>query len=452
MEWILMLALFAPEILLAVMSMKKGGDKKLWLRDRLFIRAGQTGIFLGALVLPGIDLGFRFAVCFAVLLLRLAVALIGYFRRGKASGQKKKAALIMAALLGILIIGFSLVPAFLFSDYQGLETTGPYGVKHASAILIDESRTDPFENDGSFREVPVYFYYPDGDTAPADAYPLVVFSHGAFGFYESNYSTYAQLASHGYVVVSMDHPHHSFFTQDTQGNSIIVDMGFMNDVMRCSNEPVDEEEKYHITKEWFDLRTGDMNFVVDTLKSTKSAQSFSGAWFVSSEDTQKEILGILAAMDTEKIGLMGHSIGGASSVTLGRTRTDIDAVANLDGTLLGEHLGFENGEYILYTDAYPIPILAINSEPHHQDISAQGERYVNAAVMAGALYPHYTYFAGSGHMNYTDLPLLSPALASMLGTGSVDAQTCVETMNAILLQYFDHYLKGKGDLNILPCY
>lgn len=55
-------------------------------------------------------------------------------------------------------------------------------------------------------------------------------------------------------------------------------------------------------------------------------------------------------------------------------------------------------------------------------------------------------------MNFTDLPLFSPPLASLLGTGNVDARECIETMNSIILQFFDYYLKGQGELSIAPKY
>lgn len=122
-----------------------------------------------------------------------------------------------------------MIPAFLFSGYDGLETTGEYDVKLAQAILVDDSRTENFEQDGSNREVPVYLYYPDTESGK---FPLVLFSHGAFGYYQSNTSTYMELASHGYVVVSLDHPYHSFFTKDTDGKTILADKGFLEEVQK----------------------------------------------------------------------------------------------------------------------------------------------------------------------------------------------------------------------------
>ncbi len=60
-------------------------------------------------------------------------------------------------------------------------------------------------------------------------------------------------------------------------------------------------------------------------------------------------------MALQTIGVMGHSLGGASSVTLGRTRDDIDAVIDLDGTMLGEELSYENDTYDFLRENIPFP-------------------------------------------------------------------------------------------------
>ena len=55
-------------------------------------------------------------------------------------------------------------------------------------------------------------------------------------------------------------------------------------------------------------------------------------------------------------------------------------------------------------------------------------------------------------MNFTDLPLISPFLASKLGMGELDAKECIMTMNGLVLQFFDHYLKGQGEFVIRESY
>lgn len=441
------------EITLLVVTFTKGKEKACWLQNRMIFTTAQMAVFVLALLLPQVSWNFRFQLCFFVLLIRVATALVVYFvKKKKVSGIQSKPGAAVNVVGSILILAAALVPAMLFTGYEGLETTGAYEVKTVKAILVDESRTEMFETDGSKREVPVYFYYPETENGGENAFPLVIFSHGAFGYYQSNSSTYMELASNGYVVISLDHPYHSFFTKDTDGKLITVNPDFLQEVMLVNEEGTTEEEIFELSRKWLSIRTADINFVLDSVKSAKAEGACTAEWFIESEETENEICRVLAMADTEKIGLMGHSMGGAASVTAGRERDDIDAVIDLDGTMLGEQLSYENGVYQYYDAAYPVPLLAIDNEEHYQEGQRTGILYVNEMVLENAVDSTHTYFIGSGHMNFTDLPLFSPVLASLLGTGTVDEMECIQTMNEIILQYFNVYLKGEGEVNINESY
>lgn len=369
--------------------------------------------------------------------------------------KSKKVWVVLGGIVAVLLLAVFLIPKLLFTDYEGLPTTGPYSVKQAAAILVDENRVEAFETDGSYREVPVYFYYPDTTEAGTEeqSFPLVVFSHGAFGYYQSNTSTYMELASHGYVVISLDHPYHSFFTKDTRGKTITVNPQFMQEVMYINENGTAEDEIIALSHGWLKLRMEDMNFVLDSVKAGKqNLDKLPEFWYTSDASEAQEIISVLAMTNTERIGLMGHSLGGATSVTLGRTRNDVDAVIDLDGTMLGEEFGYTDGQYEFYEEAYPIPLLAVNNESHHWEGEEVETLYVNRVVLANAVDASYTYFKGSGHMNFTDLPLFSPALASFLGIGEVDAKECVLKMNQLVLDYFNCYLKDMGDVVVQESY
>ena len=158
--------------------------------------------------------------------------------------------------------------------------------------------------------------------------------------------------------------------------------------------------------------------------------------------------------DTDKIGVMGHSLGGAAAVSVGRTRNDISAVIDLDGTMLGEVTGVENEINIVRTEPYTVPLLAVDNDEHHfaaVELEEKGIPYANNIVCENAVCCYRTYFAGTGHMNFTDLPLFSPPLAKMLGTGSVDAEKCMMTVNKMTREFFDSYLKGKGEFVVSEC-
>ena len=77
---------------------------------------------------------------------------------------------------------------------------------------------------------------------------------------------------------------------------------------------------------------------------------------------------------------------------------------------------------------------------------------MNNVIIDNATEGHSTYFKGSGHMNFTDLPLISPFIANALGTGDVDPEECIDQVNALVLEFFDHYLKGKGTFKVKEYY
>ena len=374
----------------------------------------------------------------------------------KKKKNKKKALKIVGIVFGcivaVVILAIILIPKLLFTDYEGLPTTGPYGVKMASAILVDESRRETFETDGSNREVPAYFYYPDVENGSETLFPLVIFSHGAFGYYQSNTSTYMELASNGYVVISLDHPYHSFFTKDTDGKTVTVNPQFLQEVMYINEMGTPEQEIIELSHGWLDIRTADMNFVLDSIKETKELAELPDYWFIGKDTSEETIREILSATDMEHIGLMGHSLGGAASVTVGRTREDIDAVIDLDGTMLGEEFSYINGVYDFYDEAYPVPLLSVSNEEHYFDGQELADWYVNSWVLANAKDAKHTYFKGSGHMNFTDLPLFSPVLANMLGIGTADPEKCIVDMNRLVLEYFNCYLKDMGEVIVQEGY
>ena len=452
MGTIYLIIFLLAEIALIVLTFTKFGQKTSWLKNRTITSLTEGVILLAIILLPTTYLKWRFLAAMLVLVIRIAIAGIVWLASSKkAEGNKNKALAVIASVLSVAFVAVSLAPAFVFSNYNGLKNTGSMNVKETNAILVDKSRPDTFENDGSFREVPVHFYYPEN---AAEKYPLIVFSHGAFGFYLSNYSTYTELASNGYIVAALDHPHHAFYSEDTQGNTVIVDSNFINTAMTIGNtDDFETEEVYAITREWMKLRTDDENFVIDSIEKAIDSNTLDDSWYTSDKET---ILSVLSVTDTDKIGLLGHSMGGATSVNVGRQRSDIDAVLVLDGTMLGEYTGIENGKYIYESEPYPVPILDFTKEKDYIDRDKykkeNGYPYVNEYVIDNAVDGRTAVFSGAEHMDFTDLPLISPMLASVFGRGDVNNEEFMTMINGIVLDWFNYYLKNEGTLDIQAKY
>ena len=451
MSYLLLSILLLSEIGFAVFDSIKHTTKGKWSVRRLAVNTAQFILFSFMLLLPGIDTGFRFKGLIILLVIRIVISALSALINRKKTAAKKMSSRIVSFILSIILITGAMVPSFLFTDYSGLPLHGPYKVNECEAILVDKNRTEEFENDGSFREVPVYFFYPE--KAGEEKFPLVVFSHGAFGYYQSNASTYMELASNGYVVVSLEHPYHSFFTKDTDGKTIIVDQGFINSVMTVGQNGT-EEEIFPVSQEWMKLRVGDMNFALDELKKGANDKD-TGAYRFENDSMRNDTLKVLELIDTDKIGLMGHSMGGATAVEVGKERDDIDAVIDIDGTMLGSITGAENGKFIVEDIEYDVPVFEIeNMNAHQEAIEAEeiGYPYPNNMIRKNASTYYGTYFEGALHMDYTDLPMFSPALAKMLGSGDVDNEYIMDTVNSLAVDFFDCYLKGEGKFFVNASY
>ena len=431
-------------------------EKREWNKKRLLVNVTELVAFAVMLLLPGMDLSFRFLGMAVLLLIRSLAAGLGFLIGKSSTAHKSRPGMIVSCLLSVALFAFALTPAFLFKSYESRPLTGSYTPVSCTAILTDASRTEQFEQDGSFREIPVHIFYPaEADGIADHSLPLVFFSHGAFGWYESNLSACLELASNGYVVVSMEHPYHSLFTKDTSGSLITADKTFLQEVMTISNSDYPATERYAVFETecaWIRLREADMNFAVDTLRTASETQDFAAWTFTEGEPAQFETA--MRLIDTDQIGLMGHSLGGATAVTVGR-RDDIAAVIDIDGTMIGEQVDFADGKYVINETPYTTPLLVIdNEESHFEVIEAveSGYVYADTVVLDHAEHAYQTYFAGAGHMNYTDLPLISPFLAKKLGTGEIDPEQCTDTLNALILDFFNCTLKGQGEFSVQESY
>lgn len=425
---ITLILLLALEIFFLIWSIKTRNNHR---EEKGITSIGLLVIF-GLLLITGVyEWSFRYVMLLLVLIIQALTGTVILVRKREKEYRLRKN--ILRFVRNCFIFTFALFLAILFPQYEQPKTTGSYEVATAKYTWTDKSRIEEFSSSGENRALTVEFWYPKNAD---NKYPLVIFSHGAFGFSGSNYSTFAELASNGYVVASVGHTHHAFYTLDTSGKLTIVDTGFINKASEINaiSDTEHEEDIYNTTREWMKLRTTDENFVINKILE-------------KCIDNNGETL--FSIINTEKIGLMGHSLGGASSAQIGRERDDIDAVIVLDGTMLGEEVAFENKAVVLNDTPYPIPILNIYAEDHYTNSNEiVGDSYNNFYASKNAVCAYETVFKNAGHLNFTDLPLFSPRLAKILGIGTIDERYCIETMNTVVLEFFNSYLKDEGVPNI----
>jgi len=153
---------------------------------------------------------------------------------------------------------------------------------------------------------------PRPDAAAADgAFPVVVFSHGSGGVPEQSLALVAHLAGHGLVVLAPPHP----------GNTL-------RDCFPC----LDPAELRASLRQ----RPGDVRAVLDDLVPLNEADS-----------------PLRGRLVPERLGLMGHSLGGATALLVAAGDRGVRATVALAPALLPEATGA----------AWPgMPILVMNGD------------------------------------------------------------------------------------------
>lgn len=366
----------------------------------------------------------------AILLLILAVTgTVSLIRNKTNTKQYKTSKLVWKSIIMLLAFVFALVPAIVFPQHPSPKVTGEYEVATATYTYVDKNRKEEFTDNGDNRFVNVEFWYPKNAD---EKYPLLVFSHGAYGIKASNTSTYTELASHGYIVVSIDHPYHSFYTRSEDGTNVLINTDYNREVDNLNKEGIyTRDEEYGLIQKWMKLRTDDMNFVIDTILQKAKSDKTS----------------VYQHINTEKIGVFGHSMGGASSVWLGRERDDIDAVVNIDAPFFSDLVyKKEIGDYAARDEAFKTPLLNIYSDDVWGQLDSNSTYVANKLNNKNFKDAYTVHFQGAKHLSLTDLPLFSPILANYIqgGSADIDPYYCVETENSLILKFSDDKLKGIG--------
>jgi predicted dienelactone hydrolase len=156
----------------------------------------------------------------------------------------------------------------------------------------------------------------DADLAPPGRFPIVLFRAGASAR-TLNYSSLAEdLASHGFVVVGFDAPYRTGLVTFPDGRAF--GRRPENDPERCLGLPSADEERcaVRLLDAWVD----DMAFVLDRLKS------------LADSATPNRFTGRL---DVSRVGVFGHSFGGAAAAQFCERDPRCRAGVDIDGALHG---------------------------------------------------------------------------------------------------------------------
>lgn len=404
--------------------------------------------------------------------------------------------IISYLLLSLIFLGsVGLLLLFPLTDWA--KPIGTYGVGVRNILLVDSNRIEKFDTKESFRKIPCNVWYPadielnveerdpyfnDPFTESAvwakghgfsfipfiwshlgllktnhvtnakisskkNKYPLLIFSHGYWQSNSFNQYILENLASCGFIVLSITHEYESSYTF-YPGKKINIYSKENSEFQKRSHE-YNNAQVGNIIKELNE--TGNPNVKNEQL--TKLNDKMPG-WYESNitwaEDISfciKELARIngdpfFNKIDTCKIGVLGFSFGGGASGLASMNDKRIKACINIDGfqTVFNKH------------SRLLCPTLFIYSEEHTAS-NSYFYKLTNQPV-------YELTIKGTKHSNFSDIAFHAELLGKRLGyLGSKDSKESSKILveNVILffaksLDIYEGFITGDSSLKLKTAY
>jgi predicted dienelactone hydrolase len=371
-----------------------------------------------------------------------------------------------------------------FSTLEFPIPTGPFPVGTTTYHFQDKNRLEPHsQSKNNFRELMVQFWYPaknkkkinripympnliplmkesiaqnypyffptslinwllggvythaEHDTLLSDKqkkYPIILFSHGFASL--SNFSSMQleELASHGYIVVGINHTYDCSISLFPDGRVIPLTQKWKSGEIKYLSSEVN-------------VWVQDVKFILDKLEE------------INKNDLQSKFR---KKLDLEKIGMLGHSLGGATAAQVCRQDGRIKAGVNMDGPLFGSNAteGFSKPfMFILANETMKkIAKPVTDEELSYHGMDRAEEKLVKAMYLESIPKlcqntKHDAYIItvqGADHYSFSDIPLLKNRSLCLkyfwpASTETIDPYRAISISNDYLLAFFNKYLKNK---------
>ncbi len=311
-----------------------------------------TGINLSVVFIHSLFEGFRYQMVFSyIFVILFAVFTLVKINHKFFEAKTPKALKVIAISLSFVFLVFTSFLAYALPVFTLPKPKGSYDVGIQYFHFIDENRTDPFlDKSTRKRELMVKVYYPakKDDSKPSSpyfhnspkliklftafynmpdfifdhlnlvktnskedlqlsdqqqSYPVVLFSHGAGTTIDVQTSQSEDLASHGYIVVAIDHTYVSAAT-------------VFPDRIVSHKEATTSFNTAYPAEIITQIMADDAEFVLEEL----------------GEMNEGKIDSIFQGkLNLDAIGVIGHSVGGAVAYNLAINDSRVKAAIDLDG-------------------------------------------------------------------------------------------------------------------------
>lgn len=257
-------------------------------------------------------------------------------------------------------------------------------------------------------------------------FPVLLFNPAWAGQRTQNTYQVEDLASHGFIVVGIDHTYNSRPVAFPDGRVLwTTDIHDISDFQHTT-----VAQQIAIGDKEVRIEAGDDALVLNTLSAANLDPR--SPWF--------------GRVDANDAGAFGHSFGGAVAAQICYQDSRVKAALNEDGWMFGDV--FTHGldkPYLFMDDDTP----AISpAQLKSADVQTRRESELDVTDMDNLdrtmrqFGGYYVLILGSKHFNFADRSLYSP-IRRLTDSGSISPQRAHQIIEAYTLQFFSHYLLNK---------
>ncbi|HVT28373.1 MAG TPA: hypothetical protein VHE81_10205 [Lacipirellulaceae bacterium] len=268
-------------------------------------------------------------------------------------------------------------------------------------------------------------------------FPLLLYSPAWDGVRTENTFQAEELASHGYIVVAMDHPYGSEVTVFPDGRIVHSKLVLGNPF----SSQAAEESFVRTVEAEIRLRASDASFLLDDLSR----------WNADDPD------GLLTGrIDLDHVGIFGFSLGGGVAAQACWLDRRFKAGVDMDGLIAAE--SERDGPrvpflFLLEEDDPPGSLRGKDDSPERREMEFDKRQVARMRELAQS-DAYVRRLSGMGHANFTDRPFYSPWPGPVHTSGERllnrfifwssprRAEKAARMINRHLLAFFDQHLKG----------
>lgn len=363
----------------------------------------------------------------------------------------RRIGLISSSLFAVV---FALI-IYVFPVYEIPIPNGDYLIGTESFILTDPSREEAYASIDTNRKIKIQIWYPSDNVDGYDlipwledgrivaqglasdmglpkfilnhtelissnshqrapisdhlsTYPVVVISHGWRGFRNLHTDLAEELASQGYVVISIDHTYGSVATVFDDNN-----IAYLNSDALPDRESNDDFLEY--ANQLVYTYAGDIKLTLDQLEMMNQG-------LIQSQFEGK--------LNLSEIGLLGHSTGGGAGVSVALNDSRIKAVFGMDAWV-------EPIYDIEIDKQLSVPSLFLRSESWET-----GYNNTNLlALVDQTNSSSYLYqIQGTIHTDFSMAYMYSPITKTLGLTGKLDGDYLVDMLKEMITGFFSEHL------------